>query len=123
MTPTRVSLLYTVIREGPIRLSVLADMEGVNPTMLSRIVGDLSDAGLLERASYPGDRRAAVVAATEQGRRLATRIRSERTDVLHRALDELEPSDRKALEGALPALERLAEALRRHGTRSEERAS
>ena len=112
LTPTRISLLYTVVRKGPIRLSELAAAEGVNPTMLSRIIGDLSDAGVLERVSDPGDRRAALVNATTDGRRLAERMRRERTDVLNRALDSLSAADRRTLEQALPALENLAEALR-----------
>jgi hypothetical protein len=39
-------------------------------------------------------------------------MRRERTDVLSVALDGLSPSERRALERALPALERLAEELK-----------
>jgi len=112
LTPTRISILQTVVREGPIRLSELADAEGVNPTMLSRVVGDLGDAGLLDRVSDPDDRRAALVQATPEGRRLSERMRRERTDVLSRALASLPATELAKLERALPALERLAEALK-----------
>lgn len=114
LTPTRLSLLYAVVRQGPIRLSELAAAEGINPTMLSRIIGDLTDSGLLERVSDPDDRRAALVKVTPDGGRLAERMRRERTDVLTRALDSLPDSERRQLEQALPALEQLAEALREH---------
>ncbi len=112
LTPTRLSLLFTVVRRGSIGLSELAAMEGINPTMLSRIVGDLVEAGLLERACDPADRRAALVRLTPEGRQLAEEMRTERTDVLNGALEALAPGDLERLEQALPALERLAEALR-----------
>jgi DNA-binding MarR family transcriptional regulator len=112
LTPTRVSILLAVERNGPTRLSEIADAEGINPTMLSRVVADLVDAGLLERTSDERDRRAAWVKATRAGRKLAERMRRERTDAVNVALAALEETDRRRLEGALPALEALAEQLR-----------
>ena len=112
LTPTRISLLGTINRLGPIRLSELALEEGINPTMLSRIVADLAEAGLIERVGDPQDRRAALVTTTPEGRRLIERMRRERTDVVSLALEGLSTSERRALERALPALERLAEELK-----------
>jgi DNA-binding MarR family transcriptional regulator len=80
--------------------------------MLSRVVGHLAEAGLVERTSDATDRRAAWMQTTAKGRRLAERIRTERTDALNLALGELNPRDRDCLEEALPALEQLAEALK-----------
>jgi DNA-binding MarR family transcriptional regulator len=112
LTPTRISVLLTVVREGPIRLSVLAESESLNPTMLSRVIADLGDAGLVARTSDDGDRRAAWVEATDDGRHLAQRMRRERTDAVNEAMEELAPADRRLLEQALPALEQLAERLK-----------
>ena len=112
LTPTRISLLHTINRLGPIRLSELAAEEGINPTMLSRIVGGLAEAGLIERVGDPQDRRAALVRATREGARVIERMRRERTYVLSVALDGLSASERRALERALPALERLADQLK-----------
>ncbi|MGN6168626.1 MAG: MarR family winged helix-turn-helix transcriptional regulator [Solirubrobacteraceae bacterium] len=112
LTPTRISLLNSINRLGPIRLSELAAEEGINPTMLSRIVGDFAVSGLIERVGDPRDKRAAFVRATREGRRLVERMKRERTDVLSVALDGLSPSERRALERGLPALERLAEELK-----------
>jgi DNA-binding MarR family transcriptional regulator len=111
LTPTRISVLLHVVREGSTRLSELAAAEGINPTMLSRVVSDLADAGLLERSSDQGDRRAAWVTATPAGRRLAERMRRERTDALYVALEALSEDDRILVEDALGALEQLAEQL------------
>ena len=111
LTPTRISVLLTVVRDGPVRLSALAASESLNPTMLSRVIADLVDAELLERTSDDGDRRAAWVQATDAGQRLAQRMRRERTDALNAALEGLPPAERRLLEKALPALEALAEQL------------
>ena len=111
LTPTRIAVLLHVARTGRIRLSELAASEGINPTMLSRVVADLTDGGLLQRVGDAGDRRAAWVKATPAGKRLVDRMRRERTDALYLALGELPEADRLLVEGALPALERLAEQL------------
>lgn len=112
LTPTKISVLLTVVRENSIRISALAESESLNPTMLSRVIADLSEAGLVARTSDDGDRRAAWVQATEDGQRLAQRMRRERTDALNEALEGLAPADRRVLEKALPALEHLAEQLK-----------
>lgn len=104
-------MLLTVVRAGPIRLSELAELESLNPTMLSRVVSDLVDAGLMARVSDDGDRRAAWVKTTPAGRKLAERMRRERTDALNHALEGLPEDDRQTIEQALPALEGLAEQL------------
>ena len=95
MTPTRISVLLTVVRDGPIRLSDLADAESLNPTMLSRIVSGLVERGLLERTSDDEDRRAAWVNTTLGGRRLAKHIRGERTDAINAALEGLSVEHRR----------------------------
>jgi DNA-binding MarR family transcriptional regulator len=112
LAPTTISLLLSVVRDGPMRLSELADAEGVNPTMLSRVVGGLVQEGMLVRSSDAGDRRAAWVQATAAGRRLAERMRRERTDAVNAALERLSDAERQSIEQALPALEALAEELK-----------
>lgn len=112
LTPTRISVLLTVVREGRVGLSDLAVAESINPTQLSRAIAQLMEAGLLERSADQGDRRAAWVKATPAGRRLADRIRRERTDALNVALEGLEPADRERIVAALGSLEQLAEHLR-----------
>lgn len=112
LTPTQISLLLNVARQGPTRLSELAAAEAINPTQLSRSVAHLVDIGAVERASDQGDRRAAWVRPTATGRRLADKIRRERTDALNLALADLAPDERRRIEAAVPALERLAEILK-----------
>ena len=111
LTPTRISLMLSIDRTGPVRLGELAESEGINPTMLSRSVTQLVDAGLVTRTSDSADRRAAWVNATDAGHELAERMRHERTTAVNDALAGLSASDRRTLEQAIPALEALALGL------------
>lgn len=116
-TPTQISVLETVAKRGPIRLSDLASVEGMNPTMLSRVAGKLEATGLVRRYPHPVDGRAALLEVTGLGRRLFERIRTERTDQLSVELDALNGEERRLVIDALPVLERLAEQLRDRKTR------
>lgn len=111
LTPTELSVLATVARHGPLGLAQLAQMEGVNPTMLSRIVAKLGRAGLVARQQDPGDGRAARLLSTERGRQVQRRILAERNDVLGQRLRTLSQSQLGQLLDAMPALEALAESL------------
>ncbi|HTU86811.1 MAG TPA: MarR family transcriptional regulator [Solirubrobacteraceae bacterium] len=112
MTPTRISVLLTVVREGSVRLSDLADHEAVNPTQLSRTIAQLVESGFVERSADREDRRAAWVKPTAAGKRLAERIRRERTDALNLALLALTVDERDRIVAALGGLEELAEHLK-----------
>lgn len=111
LTPSQTSVLFSVVRRGPIGLSELAVLESLNPTMLSRITGQLCDAGLIRRLPDPGDRRAALVQATAAGRRIRERIHRERTQALGTYMAGLSSEQREALWQALPVLEELAEMM------------
>lgn len=111
LTPTRISVLLTVVREGRIGLSDLAAAESINPTQLSRTIAQLLEAGLVERSADAGDRRAAWVKPTAAGKRLSERIRRERTDALNVALEGLNDHERERIFAALDSLEQLAEQL------------
>ena len=76
LTPAQTSALALLVREGPMRPGDMAEAEGVNPTMLSRILGHLAEAGLVEREPDPHDGRAARVRATAAGRRRIARLRA-----------------------------------------------
>ncbi|HEY1687699.1 MAG TPA: MarR family transcriptional regulator [Solirubrobacteraceae bacterium] len=112
LTPSEISVLLTIARRGPLRLSELAEIEAINPTMLSRITGRLCELQLIRRSPDPEDRRAALVDATAAGRRMRKRIHSERTAVLQAHLEGLDRDEQATLEAALPLLERLAESIK-----------
>jgi hypothetical protein len=51
LSPSQISALFTIVRRGPLGLSELAELEALNPTMLSRIIVHLCDLGLIRRES------------------------------------------------------------------------
>jgi DNA-binding MarR family transcriptional regulator len=112
LTRTQLWVLGSVTAHGPIGLAELAELEGLHPTMLSRVVGKLAEAGLLRRVPDPDDRRAARVEATRAGTRLHERRRRERTALLAAELAQLPQEQADALVAALPALELLVQQLR-----------
>lgn len=107
LSRTQLSVLSSTARLGPLGLGELAEVEGINPTMLSRIVGKLDEAGYLQRLTDPVDRRAGRVQITDAGMRLHRRIRAERTTLLTERLSTLSASQCDALLAAVPALESL----------------
>jgi DNA-binding MarR family transcriptional regulator len=111
LTPSQLSALGVIARQGPIRLSDLADAENMNPTMVSRVVAALDEAGLVRRRADPEDRRAGLLEVTAAGRRTHDRLRAERGRALTRGLEALDPAEAARIEAALPALEQLVEAM------------
>jgi DNA-binding MarR family transcriptional regulator len=112
LTPTQYSVLALVRVRGPIGLTELTELEGLNPTMLSRIVKVLDERGLIRRMPDPDDMRAARVAATPAGEQVHDRVRAQRTKVVIECLQRLPPQTTAALLAAVPDLEALAEALK-----------
>jgi DNA-binding MarR family transcriptional regulator len=112
LTPTQISVLMTVVARDTVRLADLAVAEGLNPTMLSRVLAVLVERGLVKRVADPGDRRAALVASTAAGRRVRERMRKERSAKLEPVLAALTDAERQSIVDALPALEQLCELLR-----------
>lgn len=113
MTRTQLSVLGTIARLGPLGISELADSEGLNPTMLSRVLGKLEADGLVVRSTAVADRRAVRVQTTPAGRSLQQRLRRQRSLLLAERLTGLPGAQASKLLAALPALETLAEQLNR----------
>jgi DNA-binding MarR family transcriptional regulator len=108
LTPSQMSVLNSVVRHGPLRLAELQSIEAVNPTMLSRIVGKLDEAGLITRVCDPVDRRVVTVEVTPAGRRTHEQVREERNRTLTAMLEGLPAEQARAVIAALPALEALS---------------
>jgi DNA-binding MarR family transcriptional regulator len=113
LTPSQASVLGLVVFRGPLTLSELADLEGLNPTMLSRVVGRLQELELIRRIPDPADLRSASVTSTEPGQEIDRRVKAQRAYVVSQCVDQLPAEEQGALSAALPALEALAEALKK----------
>jgi DNA-binding MarR family transcriptional regulator len=112
LTPTQYSVLGLVRGRGPLGLAELTALEGLNPTMLSRVVKSLDEQGLIRRLPDPADLRAARVEITPAGERVHRRVREQRALVLSECLSRLPEQTAATLLAAVPAMEALVEALR-----------
>ncbi|MCV7279251.1 MarR family transcriptional regulator [Mycolicibacterium flavescens] len=62
-------VLNRLDRQGPMRLTALAEAEGASQSGMTQLVQRLEQQGLLERCSDPRDGRARLVAISEAGRK------------------------------------------------------
>ncbi len=90
----------------------LAHHLGLSRPTISNLLTTMEAAGLIERRSRPGDRRRVEILTTARARDLFDRFDSASSALVSAAVTTLEPGDRAALAAALPALERLRDALR-----------
>ncbi|NUR82729.1 MAG: MarR family transcriptional regulator [Nonomuraea sp.] len=104
------SALHRLGRDGPHRLTELANAQGVSQPGMTQLVARMEREGLVRRTASGDDRRAVLVEATRAGLDLVERRRTERADALQYLLDRLDPADRDAIAAALPALGHLVEA-------------
>src|SRR5919106_1440691 len=79
LTPSRYSALSSIDANGPLRLTDLAGMERASKSSITRVVGRLSDARLIELVPDPHDGRSTLVGVTPQGKDVLAAM-SERAD-------------------------------------------
>ena len=113
LTPSQASVLGLVVARGQVSLAELAELESLHPTMLSRVVGRLQEMELIRRIPDPADLRSASVGATAAGKRVDQRVKEQRAAIVSQCISRLAAPQETALTNALPALEALAEELRK----------
>lgn len=86
------------------RLSALAEHLRIAPRSATEVVDDLQQQGLALRSPDPADRRATLVALSEQGVATASAIHAARTAEGERLFAVLEPADRAELTRLLRVL-------------------
>ena len=109
---TAAATLARLQREGPARLTELATAEGVTQPSMTALVARLAAQGLVRRDPDPTDGRAVVLSLTPAGADLLARRRATRTARLAPCVAGLSPDDVRRIADALPALQKLAGALR-----------
>jgi DNA-binding MarR family transcriptional regulator len=112
LTPSQASVLGLIVARGPLSLAELGELEGLNPTMLSRVVSRLREMDLISRIPDPEDLRSASVQSSAAGRRADQRVKARRAAAVSRCLELMPAGQVAALTAALPALEELAETMR-----------
>jgi len=103
------SALAVLAKHGPLRLSDLAQLEGVSAPSMTRTIAELESRGFVVRNPDPDDGRAVLVEAAEAGTAAIRSARAARSKVITELLDALDARDAAAILTALPALERLTE--------------
>jgi DNA-binding MarR family transcriptional regulator len=106
---TAISVLSTLERTGPRRLTDLAVSEEITQPSMTALVKQLADLGLAERRRDPADARVVLVAVTSAGSRQLREIRNAGASTLTELIDKLDDQDAEALDAAVPALLRLME--------------
>ena len=106
-TFAQASALSRIEQHGPLRLGVLADLEGTSAATMCRLVEGLELRQLITRVTDPEDGRASLVQLSEEGDALLAGLRARNTAVLSAALAKLTAAERHSIERALPALEHL----------------
>lgn len=109
LTPSQLSVLASLNRQGPLTLSVLAEIEGVAAASVSGTVARLVEKGLVDRVPNPKDGRSTLVEISGRGRRVFERGRTERTAYLAARLEQLSDEERQLLAHAVVILGRLGE--------------
>jgi DNA-binding MarR family transcriptional regulator len=107
----QVELLQSLAESAPARVGDLASRLRLAPSTVSGLLSQMITAGLVERGTDARDRRVAVVALSEAGRRQLGEWNAAHQRRIAAALAELEPAERLAIGGALPALSHLVERL------------
>lgn len=90
----------------------LAEALHLNRSTVSNLLGAMEADGLIERRSAEGDGRRVVVSLSARALDLFGRFDQTAGELLRDALASLDPGDRAAVTAAVPALEKLAAALR-----------
>lgn len=98
LTPARHRMLRVLARAGePQRQTTLAGWLDVVPRSITSLVDDLEQAGLVERAPDPTDRRATLVSLTAQGREVLAAADAERRRRADELLSRLSDEERAEL--------------------------
>lgn len=107
----QVEVLQTLAEHSPARARDLSERLRLAPSTVSGLLSQMITSGLVERGTDPHDRRVAVVALSEAGRAQLTAWHDAHHRRIAAALDALAPTERTAIDNALPALTQLTERL------------
>jgi DNA-binding MarR family transcriptional regulator len=93
VTRAQWKVLFRLERQPGLRQIELADMLDIEPITLSRIVDRLEEAGLVERAADPADRRAWRLHVTAKAQPLIAKLHEVADEMIAEAFAGLEPRE------------------------------
>ena len=108
LTLAQLSILFTLLDQGPIRMTDLAAHERVRTPTTTVAIRRLEKIGLVKRSRDPSDLRAVLVDITPRGLAVHRESLTNRITALVVLLHQLSQPDLETLTKALAPLERLA---------------
>lgn len=110
LTPSQVSVVLRLERDGPSTASSLARAEGMRPQSMASVIAALEGAGFVRGAPDPRDGRQTLLSLTDACRTLVADRRAARQDWLTRALQaQLSPDELDAVAHSVLLLKRLVD--------------
>jgi DNA-binding MarR family transcriptional regulator len=110
LTPSQVSVLLRLERDGQATASSLARAEGMRPQSMASVVAALESAGLVSGAPDPADGRQTILSLTDACRQWVQEGRAARQDWLSRRLQaRLSVEEMEVVATAAGLLNRLVE--------------
>jgi len=109
LTLAQLSILLTLLDQGPIRMTELAARERVRTPTTTVAIRRLEKLGLVKRSRDPSDLRAVLVEVTPEGLAKHREALAARRAYLATMLTKLTNEERETLTRALRPLQRLAE--------------
>jgi DNA-binding MarR family transcriptional regulator len=109
--PRGYQVLSTAVVEGPKRQLDLAAHLGVDRTVMTYLLDDLEKAGLVERQPDPTDRRARLIAATDQGKEAICDLERRLLQAEQEVLGSLDEAERRLFRMLLQRVAVKADAI------------
>jgi DNA-binding MarR family transcriptional regulator len=110
LTPSQISVLLRLEKDGAATVSSLARAEGMRPQSMSSIITSLQDAGLVGSSSDPNDGRQTLMSLSSKCEKWLREGRAARQDWLTTTiLEKLSAQEQQKLSAALELLSRLTE--------------
>jgi DNA-binding MarR family transcriptional regulator len=110
LTPSQISVVLRLEKDGAATVSGLARAEGMRPQSMSSIVTSLQEAGLVRSSSDPNDRRQTLMWLSKKCEKLLRDGRAARQDWLTTTiLEKLSAQEQRQLATTLKLLGRLTE--------------
>ena len=110
LTPSQVSVLLHLEKEGPAAVSTLARAESMRPQSMSAIITSLLEAGLVSGSPDPNDGRQTLMSLSRKCQKLFKEGRAARQDWLTTTIQKkLSSQEQEKLSAAISLLARLIE--------------
>ncbi|MEV6565688.1 MarR family winged helix-turn-helix transcriptional regulator [Streptomyces kronopolitis] len=102
---SQLRLMYVVDSKGGMRMRTVCQRLASAPPTVTRMCDRLQAIGFLERLPCPDDGREVILHLTPTGKEHLQRIREQRDTMLHRAINSMSPTERRALATGLAGLQ------------------